>query len=140
MPFIPVETIGKKSNTAPLRYRMQKEKETTRIYINIGKEILSEYVGAGCRGFRLELDTTIGRGLLRVMPNADDPATRTGGKPKPGKTLRVSWAVGPDVAKWFRFSDGYQTLVHETSSTGVFFDLPAAAKEDAEKPKTKAKP
>jgi hypothetical protein len=135
--FSPIETVGRAQNTANLRYRIRRERNTTRLYIAMTRELASQVkVSEHIKAWKLEIDAANGKGRLTGLFQPDGhQATREGSKKNGDRgTIQMSWTPVPSVLALFPGGETYTTItVADITSIGVEFILPVKAAGKAAK-------
>jgi hypothetical protein len=135
--FSPIETVGRAQNTANLRYRIRRERNTTRLYIAMTRELASQVkVSEHIKAWKLEIDAVNGKGRLTGLFQPDGhQATREGSKKNGDRgTIQMSWTPVPSVLALFPGGETYTTItVADITSIGVEFILPVKAAGKAAK-------
>jgi hypothetical protein len=135
--FSPIETVGRAQNTANLRYRIRRERNTTRLYIAMTRELASQVkVSEHIKAWKLEIDAANGKGRLTGLFHPDGhQATREGSKKNGDRgTIQMSWTPVPAVLALFPGGETYTTItVADITSIGVEFILPVKAAGKAAK-------
>jgi hypothetical protein len=135
--FSPIETVGRAQNTANLRYRIRRERNTTRLYIAMTRELADQVkVSEHIKAWKLEIDAANGKGRLTGLFQPDGhQATREGSKKNGDRgTIQMSWAPVPAVLALFPGGETYTTItVADITSIGVEFILPVKAAGKAAK-------
>jgi hypothetical protein len=135
--FSPIETVGRAQNTANLRYRIRRERNTTRLYIAMTRELADQVkVSEHIKAWKLEIDAVNGKGRLTGLFQPDGhQATREGSKKNGDRgTIQMSWTPVPSVLALFPGGETYTTItVADITSIGVEFILPVKAAGKAAK-------
>ncbi len=131
MPFLPIETVGRAQNTANLRYRVRRERNTSRLYIAMARDLADQVkVSETIKAWKLEIDVANGKGRLTGLFQPDGhQATREGTKKNGDRgTIQMSWTPVPAVLDLFPNAEAYTTMVVSAVNTiGVEFILPSKA-------------